>query len=51
MAERELAAGGGGDVAMSEDYLARRAARACSARSPACWCSLAVFLMVTKPGA
>jgi uncharacterized membrane protein len=51
MAEREIAAGGGGDVAMSEDYLAQARREGMIGALAGVLVLVAIFLMVTKPGA
>jgi uncharacterized membrane protein len=51
MAEREIAAGGGGDVEMSEDYLAQARREGMIGALAGVLVLVAIFLMVTKPGA
>jgi uncharacterized membrane protein len=51
MAEGEIAAGGGGDVAMSEDYLAQARREGMIGALAGLLVIVAIFLMVTKPGA
>lgn len=51
MAEREIEAGGGGDVAMSEDYLAQARREGMIGALAGLLVIVAIFLMVTKPGA
>jgi uncharacterized membrane protein len=51
MAEREIAAGGGGDVAMSEDYLRQARREGMIGALTGVLILVAIFLMVTKPGA
>jgi uncharacterized membrane protein len=51
MAEREIAAGGGGDVVMSEDYLAQARREGMIGALAGLLVIAAIFLMVTKPGA
>jgi uncharacterized membrane protein len=51
VAEREIAAGGGGDVAMSEDYLAQARREGMMGALTGVLILVAIFLMVTKPGA
>ena len=51
MAEREIEAGGGGDVAMSEDYLAQARREGMIGALAGVLVLVAIFLMVTKPGA
>jgi predicted integral membrane protein DUF2269 len=50
-AEAEIAAGGGGDVAMSGDYLAKSRREGMVGGITGLLVIIAIFLMVTKPGA
>jgi uncharacterized membrane protein len=51
LADGEIAAGGGGDVAMSDDYLAQARREGMMGALAGVLVIVAIFLMVTKPGA